>query len=136
MAKTLSTLLAGLLFGFGLALSTMMMPEIVLEFLMLDDLGLMLVMGGGIAVATLGLVLGPKLLKKPVFAETFDRYTSGVTRNMLVGSALFGIGWGLSGVCPGPMLAGLGVGNWDVLWGITGMALGALAHGLTQSPKQ
>ena len=129
MAKTLSTLLAGLLFGFGLALSTMMMPEIVLEFLML-------VMGGGIAVATLGLVLGPKLLKKPVFAETFDRYTSGVTRNMLVGSALFGIGWGLSGVCPGPMLAGLGVGNWDVLWGIAGMALGALAHGLTQSPKQ
>ena len=70
-----------------------------------------------------------------MFAETFDRYTSGISRNMLVGSALFGVGWGLSGVCPGPMLAGLGVGNWDVLWGIAGMALGALAHGLMHKPS-
>jgi hypothetical protein len=47
-----------------------------------------------------------------------------------VGAALFGAGWGLCGVCPGPAIAGLGTGNWDLLWALGGISLGALAHGL------
>jgi len=47
-----------------------------------------------------------------------------------VGAALFGVGWGLCGVCPGPAIAGLGAGNWDLLWALAGLALGALVQGL------
>ncbi|MBT9476205.1 DUF6691 family protein, partial [Polaromonas sp.] len=42
----------------------------------------------------------------------------------------FGVGWGLCGVCPGPAIAGLGAGNWDLLWALAGIALGALVQGL------
>lgn len=45
------------------------------------------------------------------------------------GAALFGVGWGLTGVCPGPAIAGLGAGNFTLLWAVAGMALGALAQG-------
>jgi len=48
-----------------------------------------------------------------------------------VGAALFGVGWGMSGVCPGPALASLGTGNTDVWWALLGVVLGALAHGKT-----
>ena len=48
----------------------------------------------------------------------------------VVGAALFGVGWGLCGVCPGPAIAGLGAGNWDLLWALAGIALGALVQGL------
>ena len=47
-----------------------------------------------------------------------------------VGAALFGVGWGLCGVCPGPAIAGLGLGNWSLLWALGGIALGALLQGL------
>ena len=46
------------------------------------------------------------------------------------GSLLFGIGWGLCGVCPGPAIAGLGASNLDLLWALAGIAAGALAQGL------
>jgi uncharacterized membrane protein YedE/YeeE len=52
-------------------------------------------------------------------------------RQTLVGAALFGVGWGMSGVCPGPALASLGTGNTDVWWALLGVVLGALAHGKT-----
>ena len=45
-------------------------------------------------------------------------------------AAIFGIGWGLCGVCPGPAIAGLGTGNWALLWALGGIALGALVQGL------
>jgi uncharacterized protein len=48
-----------------------------------------------------------------------------------VGSSLFGVGWGLSDVCPGPAIAGLGAGNWPMLLSLVGIALGALLQGLT-----
>ncbi len=47
-----------------------------------------------------------------------------------MGAALFGIGWGLCGVCPGPAIAGLGTGNVDLLWALGGIAAGALTQGL------
>jgi uncharacterized membrane protein YedE/YeeE len=51
-------------------------------------------------------------------------------RDTLNGAALFGVGWGLCGVCPGPAIAGLGAGNWNLLWALAGIALGALVQGL------
>lgn len=130
LARGLATLAAGTLFGFGLALSTMIQPEMVLSFLRFKDFGLLLVMAGAIAVVLFTYQLAPRLLGRPLFDSTFHTHPSAWNRSTLQGSALFGIGWGLCGVCPGPAIAGLGAGNWDLLWVLAGIALGALAQGL------
>jgi uncharacterized membrane protein YedE/YeeE len=128
--KALAVLVSGALFGFGLSLSTMVQPEVVLSFLRFQDMGLMLVMGGAVAVTLLAYRFGPKLLRQPLLGGTFHRHASLWNRDTLVGAALFGAGWGLCGVCPGPAIAGLGTGNWDLLWALAGIALGALAQGM------
>ena len=129
--RVIATLAAGALFGFGLAVSTMIQPEVVLSFLRFQDLGLMLVMGGGVLVTLLAYRFGPRLLRAPLLGGQFQTHPSAWNRDTLRGSALFGIGWGLCGVCPGPAIAGLGVGNWSLLWALTGIALGALVQGWT-----
>jgi uncharacterized membrane protein YedE/YeeE len=126
----LATLLGGVLFGFGLALSTMVSPEVVLSFLRLQDLGLMLVMGGAVAVTVLAYQLAPRFLKHPLLGERFEQRAANLDRSTLVGAAIFGVGWGICGVCPGPAIAGLGVGNLDMLWALGGMLVGAYAQGV------
>ena len=128
--RMLATLLAGSLFGFGLSISTMIRPEVVLSFLRFQDFGLMLVMGGAVLVVLLVYKLTPRLLARPLLDDHFHTHPSVWNRDTLVGSALFGVGWGLCGVCPGPAIAGLGAGNWSLLWAVVGIALGALAQGL------
>jgi len=130
LPKVLATLAAGMLFGFGLSLSSMIQPEVVLSFLHLQDFGLMLVMGGAVVVVLLAYKLVPRLLRQPALDSHFHKHPSLWNRDTLVGSALFGVGWGLSGVCPGPAIAAIGVGNWDVMWALAGMVTGALAQGL------
>ena len=125
-----AVLLAGALFGFGLALSTMVRPEVVLGFLRFQDFGLMLVMGGAVAVTVLAYGLLPRLLGRPLLGERFHHHASAWNRDTAVGAALFGVGGGLCGVCPGPAIAGLGLGNWSLLWALGGIALGALVQGL------
>ena len=132
VGKILATLVAGALFGFGLALSTMVKPEVVLSFLRFQDFGLMLVMGGAVLVTVLAYMLIPRLMKQPVLGGYFHRHVSIWNRNTAIGSAIFGIGWGLCGVCPGPAIAGLGAGNWSLLWALGGIALGALVQGLRE----
>lgn len=124
-----SALGAGMLFGFGLALSTMVKPEIILDFLLLHDMGLLLVMGGAAGVTFVAYHLLPRLMRKPVFAPVFGKHPSDLNWRTVVGAALFGIGWGLSGVCPGPAVAGLGVGNWPLLASIAGIVIGAWIEG-------
>lgn len=130
LPRMLATLLAGALFGFGLSYATMIRPEVVLSFLRFQDFGLMLVMGGAVLVVLLAYKLAPRLLARPLLDDHFHVHPSVWNRDTLVGSALFGVGWGLCGVCPGPAIAGLGAGNWSLLWALVGIALGALAQGL------
>ncbi len=129
-AVALIVLLSGALFGFGLSLSTMVQPEIVLGFLRFQDWGLMLVMGGAVLVTLAAYKLAPRVLGRPLLGEYFHQHVSQWNRDTLLGAALFGVGWGLCGVCPGPAIAGLGTGNWDLLWALGGIILGALAQGL------
>jgi len=129
-ARVLATLLAGALFGFGLSFSTMIRPEVVLSFLRFQDFGLMLVMGGAVAVVLLAYKLAPRLLQRPLLDDHFHEHPSVWNRDTAVGAALFGLGWGICGVCPGPAIAGLGAGNWSLLWALAGIALGALVQGL------
>jgi uncharacterized membrane protein YedE/YeeE len=125
-----STLIAGMLFGFGLSYATMVRPEVVLSFLRFQDWGLMLVMGGAMAVVLVAYKFIPRLLRAPLLDDHFHAHPSVWNRDTAVGAALFGIGWGLCGVCPGPAIAGLGTGNVDLLWALAGIAAGALAQGL------
>ena len=128
--RVLATLIAGALFGFGLSFSTMIRPEVVLSFLRFQDFGLMLVMGGAVLVVLLTYKLAPRLLKRPLLDDHFHEHPSVWNRDTAVGAALFGVGWGLCGVCPGPAIAGLGAGNSSLLWALAGIALGALVQGL------
>jgi uncharacterized membrane protein YedE/YeeE len=130
LARSLATLVAGALFGFGLSYSTMIRPEVVLGFLRFSDMGLMLVMGGAVMVVVVVYKLLPRVMAKPLLDDHFHTHPSTWNRDTAVGAALFGVGWGLCGVCPGPAIAGLGAGNWDLLWALGGIAAGALVQGL------
>ena len=129
LAQALATLLAGALFGFGLSVSTMIQPQVVLSFLRFQDFWLMLVMGGAVLVALLAYKGMPRLLRHPLLGGSFQAHAAAWNRDTAVGAALFGIGWGLCGVCPGPAIAGLGAGNLDLLWALAGIGAGALAQG-------
>jgi uncharacterized protein len=129
-ASGVVTLVCGALFGFGLSLSTMVQPQVVLAFLRFQDMGLMLVMGGAVLVVVLAYQWVPRFLKAPLLDNHFHAHPSQWNRDTAWGSALFGVGWGMSGVCPGPAITGLGTGNWDLLWALAGIAAGALVQGL------
>jgi uncharacterized membrane protein YedE/YeeE len=129
--KALVTLLAGALFGFGLSLATMVQPEVVIGFLRFEDWGLMLVMGGAAGVTVLAYKGFPRWFAQPLLGGQFLTQPAQWNRQTLMGAALFGVGWGMSGVCPGPALASLGTGNTDVLWALLGIVLGGLAHGMS-----
>ena len=107
----------------------MVSPEVVLHFLRFQDWGLMLVMGGAVCVTLLSYQLAPRLLRRPLLGDHFARRPAALDRDTLLGAALFGIGWGLCGVCPGPAIAGLGTGNWSLLLALAGIAAGAYLQG-------
>jgi uncharacterized membrane protein YedE/YeeE len=102
--------LAGLIFGLGLLISGMANPAKVQNFLDLAgsfDPSLIFVMGGAVVVTFLGYRLAFRR-PRPVLAERFSLPTANeVEARMVLGSALFGIGWGLSGFCPGPAITSL-----------------------------
>jgi len=127
--------LTGVLFGFGLAYSAMVKPEVVLSFLRFQDFGLLFVLGAAVVVTGTTYRFLPRLLARPVLGGGFCSHPSQMTRQTLGGAALFGIGWGLSGVCPGPAIAGLGVGNWPLLAAIAGMFAGAYLQGFLASAQ-
>ena len=124
----------GLIFGFGLGFSHMAQPEVVLSFLQLADLGLLFVMFGAAAVTGLTFFLATTFLgRAPLTGAPYGRRIKSLDRNVVIGGAIFGVGWGLSGICPGAAYASLGVGNYPILWGIAGMFVGAYAQGYVRS---
>ncbi|MBQ0931710.1 DUF6691 family protein [Ideonella alba] len=130
LSQVMSVALAGVLFGFGLALSTMIQPQVVLSFLRFQDAGLLLVMGGAMGLTLLAYQLLPRWRRQPLFEHSFGHHVATLDRDTVLGAAIFGIGWGLCGVCPGPAIAGLGAGNADLLWALAGTAAGAWLHGV------
>ena len=116
----------GLLFGAGLAISQMARPEVVLDFLQLEDFGLLFVMGGGAAVTGLAIAIGTSLDRPaPLTGTPYGRRLRSMDRDVLLGGGIFGVGWGLSGICPGAAYASVGIGNWPILVAIAGMLVGA-----------
>lgn len=126
-------LLSGILFGLGLALSQMTNPNKVIDFLDLAgnwDPSLLLVMVGALTVTGSCFRL---ILKRP--APLFDQQfyvssLSAIDRLLIIGAAIFGIGWGITGYCPGPSVAGLGLSNFESIVMVCAIYLGFYAHGL------
>lgn len=110
MLAVLSVLFSGLIFGIGLSLAGMLDPTKVTSFLNILgkwDPSLGFVMLGGIIVTTLGYFFIFKR-GKPLFEKDFDLpKKQKIDKSLIIGSALFGIGWGLAGLCPGPVIASL-----------------------------
>ncbi|MHC4957249.1 MAG: YeeE/YedE family protein [Planctomycetota bacterium] len=120
----------GTVFGIGLAISGLAKPEVVLSFLLLQDFGLALLMAAAVAVSMPIYQLAPKQLEAPLLGGSFEPVARGVRPPHVVGGLLFGVGWGLSGVCPGAAFAGLGLANWPILYAVGGMLLGAYLQGV------
>lgn len=113
MAQLIAALAAGLLFGVGLTFSRMIDPTKVLGFLDIAgnwDPSLALVLAGATGTAAIGfrLVLGRR--NAPIFGETFSLPAArNIDWPLVLGAAIFGVGWGLVGLCPGPAVADLSV---------------------------
>lgn len=125
--KIFFALVTGLVFGTGIAISGMMDPAKVLNFFDLEgtwDPSLAFVMGGALVITYFGYRLAWKR-SAPLFAGSFQVPTgSDIDMKLVGGSALFGIGWGIAGFCPGAAIPALGTGRWEVL-----LFLGAVVVG-------
>lgn len=128
--QNIAVLIGGIFFGFGLAYSGMTKQEIVLSFLQLKDLGLIFVIGGAAAVTFFAVNAVPRYLKTPLLGGKFKPRRAPLSRNVIIGAIIFGVGWGLSGQCPGSAVASLGTGNIIVLVGLAAMFIGAYIRGL------
>ncbi len=126
--RHLAALASGAVFGLGLSLAQMTNPDKVLNFLDLAgkwDPSLLLVLGGAVVLTALGYRLVMKR-RTPLWDSQFHLpLARSVSRPLLIGSALFGMGWGLAGYCPGPAIASLGFGNPEALWVLPAIAAGA-----------
>lgn len=137
MNRLLSALGIGLVFGTGIALSGMANPAKVLNFFEVAgswDPSLAFVMGAALVVTAIGYIF---VLKRP--APVFDRQFHLLTRKdidmpLVAGSAAFGIGWGITGFCPGGSIPALGLGHGDVWLFVGAMVVGiALARFVRQT---
>jgi uncharacterized membrane protein YedE/YeeE len=121
---------AGLVFGIGLLVSGMVNPAKVIGFLDLAgrwDPSLALVMVGAVAIGAIGFVIAGRrkttFLGTPMLLPT----TRTIDRRLVVGGAVFGVGWGLAGFCPGPALVALGIGHPKAIVFTAAMLAGMLA---------
>lgn len=121
-----SALAAGILFGLGLSISEMVKPARVIGFLDIAgswDATLLFVMTGALAVTLPSYAV--ILRFRPVLESNFHLPTKrAIDRPLIVGAALFGIGWGIGGFCPGPALASLASGSPRVILFVVAMVVG------------
>jgi uncharacterized membrane protein YedE/YeeE len=113
LSKSLSAGFSGLIFGFGLTVSQMVNPAKVLNFLDVAgdwDPSLALVMLGALSTLGLSRLWIRKRVELPAQTQSQSNTSSGIDSQLLLGAAIFGTGWGLSGFCPGPALASLTYG--------------------------
>jgi uncharacterized protein len=137
--KLLFALLSGALFAVGLVVSGMTQPPKVIGFLNVGgifspgrfgawDASLAFVMGGSLLVTLIAFAVTPRKGRKPWAAPRFELPTrKEIDGKLVVGAALFGIGWGLVGYCPGPALASLLSGGLDAAVFVAALAIGMWA---------
>ena len=137
MPRILFALVSGLVFGIGLIVSEMVVPAKVLGFLDVFgawDPSLAFVMGGAILVTAPAFAIARRM-GSPILAPRFEMPTRrDLDVRLLSGAAIFGIGWGLVGLCPGPALTALGFGSGPALVFVFAMAAGMALFHLLPAP--
>lgn len=140
--KRMASLALGLLFGVGLTMSGMLQPQKVQDFLDFSDIkgrwdpSLALVMGGAVLITLLSF---PLILRRnhPVLGTKFHVPTlKHLDSRLVTGAALFGVGWGLGGFCPGPALVGLVTGSRSSLVFVAAMVAGMALHRVYHDLRQ
>ena len=138
MKSTLAALGAGIVFGIGLGLSGMTQPAKVFAFLDVFgswDPSLMFVMMSAILVHFV-LSRWIRRRERPLLDTRFHLPTArDIDRKLVIGSAVFGFGWGLGGYCPGPAIVSLGSGAKSAIVFVAAMAVGMGLQYLAQAPK-
>jgi hypothetical protein len=131
MHRSAVSFISGLLLGLGLVVSAMISPAKVLAFLDIAgewDPSLAFVMAGAVAVSAIGFRVGAAR-NAPLFAPEFGGPTRrAVDRPLVLGAALFGVGWGLAGFCPGPAVAGLALGRYEPAVFVAAMLCGMVGY--------
>ncbi|WP_245422909.1 YeeE/YedE family protein [Neorhizobium huautlense] len=131
-------LASGIVFGFGLSLSGMLNPVRVQGFLDIFgawDPSLAFVLGGAVVVAFTGVQV-MKRMERPVLDDSFHVPTDNrIDAPLVVGSALFGLGWGIGGFCPGPAVASLSVGLPQTVLFVAAMLAGMTLYGRVWSRR-
>ena len=134
-----ASLLAGMVFGLGLIVSGMADPAKVLGFLDLGgawDPSLAFVMAGAIAVGALAFAVARKRTVSFLGATMHLPTSRAIDGRLVIGSIVFGIGWGVAGFCPGPGLVALGMGEVKALVFVAAMLLGMGAFELLERRRQ
>lgn len=120
-------LLSGFVFGFGIILSGMVNPAIVLAFLDITghwDSSLIWVMGSAVAVGLIAFAVAKKRKQSYLGSSMNIPAVTKIDSHLLLGSLVFGIGWGIAGICPGPALVLVGTGSTEALIFLIAMLLG------------
>ncbi|MBF6990049.1 MULTISPECIES: DUF6691 family protein [Cupriavidus] len=134
----ITALLAGLLFGIGLMISGMANPAKVLDFLDLAgtwDPSLAFVMIGAIAIGSLAVLIAKHRNRSFLGLPVQLPASTTLTLRLVLGSAAFGVGWGLAGFCPGPALVALGAGYPKAVGFVAAMAAGMAVFELVERTK-
>ena len=136
--RPIASLLSGLVFGIGLAVSGLANPDKVLQFLTLSEdwsPALLFTMAAAIVVTAVGYRFRPggagQQDGRPLFDEVFHLPTKkDLDRKLIIGSGIFGLGWGTAGFCPGPAVTGLGTGMLEPIIFIVSMVIGSQLQAL------
>ena len=134
----LAALVCGLVFGAGLLISGMVQPTKVLGFLDFFgawDPSLAVVMIAALAVSMPGFMLASRRARPLLAPRSFWPDKTAIDPPLLAGAALFGIGWGLVGLCPGPALESLATLSPGVIGFVAAMAAGMVLHGIWQKSR-
>jgi len=135
---TIASLFCGLIFGAGLLISGMVQPTKVLGFLDIVgawDPSLAVVMVAALAVSIPGFMLARRHARPFLATQSFWPTKIGLDRSLVIGSALFGVGWGLVGLCPGPALENLATLSPGVIAFVVAMSAGMVLHDFWQRSR-
>ena len=131
MRQNFVALLSGLLFGLGLSLSQMIDRDRVLGFLDVTgnwDSTLLFVLGGAVSVTVIAFRFVLRL-PQPIWGDKFYLPTrKDIDRSLILGAAIFGIGWGIAGYCPGPGITALALGIWNPVLFVIAFIIGSLSY--------
>ena len=130
-ARIAASIICGLIFGTGLVISDMINPARVLAFLDVAgnwDPSLAFVMGGALIPSTVAYIIRGRRSAPFLDSRFFVPANASIDWKLVTGAALFGLGWGLVGFCPGPAIAALSTGRWEAILFVAAMLVGMSAY--------